>query len=281
MPDPDRLLRTLNRAVLSCRETPGRRGRVVRLEGAAEVLAVGDLHGNLENFRLLLAKADLARNPARHFVLQELIHGLYRYPAGGDKSHQLLDLVAALKCQYPHQVHFLLGNHELAQATGRRISKGDEDLNQAFREGVATAYGPRAAEVYAAYQQFFAAIPVLLRTDNRIVLSHSLPPASMLDRFDFAALQRDESTEADLLPGGSVHAVVWGRDTRDDTAARFLAAADADLLITGHIPCDRGFDLPNDRQLVLDSLGTPAAYCLFPTDRPLTHAELIAHVSTL
>jgi hypothetical protein len=56
---------------------------------------------------------------------------------------------------------------------------------------------------------------------------------------------------------------------------------DADLLITGHIPCDRGFDLPNDRQLVLDSLGTPAAYCLFPTDRPLTHAELIAHVSTL
>jgi hypothetical protein len=281
MPDPDRLLRTLHRAVLSCRETPGRRGRVVRLEGAAEVLVAGDLHGNLENFRLLMARADLARNPARHFVLQELIHGLYRYPAGGDKSHQVLDLVAALKCQYPRQVHFLLGNHELAQATGRRISKGDEDLNQAFRQGVATAYGPRSAEVYAAYQQFFAAIPVLLRTDNRVVLSHSLPPASMADRFDFAVLERDESAEADLLPGGSVHAVVWGRDTRDDTAARFLAAADADLLITGHVPCDRGFDLPNDRQLILDSLGTPAAYCLFPTDRPLTHAELVACVSTL
>jgi hypothetical protein len=281
MPDPDRLLRTLYRAVLSCRETPGRCGRTVRLEGAAEVLVAGDLHGNLENFRQLLVRADLARNPARHFVLQELIHGPHHYAAGGDKSHQLLDLVAALKCQFPRQVHFLLGNHELAQATGRRISKGDEDLNQAFRQGVATAYGPRSSDVYASYQKLFAAVPVLLRTDNRVALSHSLPPASALERFDFGALERDESAEADLLPGGSIHSVVWGRDTRSDTVAAFLARVDADLLITGHIPCDRGFDMPNDRQLVLDSLGNPAAYCLFPADRPLTHAELVAHVSTL
>src|SRR5262249_9484696 len=159
-------------------DTPGRRGRTILLEGAAEVLASGDLHGNLENFRLLMARADLARNPGRHLVLQEAIHGPYRYPAGGDKSHQLLALIAALKCQCPRQVHCLLGNHELAQATGRRISKGEEDLNQAFREGVATAYGPRSAEVYAAYQQVLAACPVALRTANRVFLSHSVPPAS-------------------------------------------------------------------------------------------------------
>ena len=30
-------------------------------------------------------------------VLQEVIHGKFRYPDGGDKSHQLLDLVAALR----------------------------------------------------------------------------------------------------------------------------------------------------------------------------------------
>jgi hypothetical protein len=280
MPDPDRLLRTLQRAAQSCRDTPGRRGRTVRLEGAAEVLVSGDLHGNLENFRLLMAAADLAGHPARHFVVQEVIHGPYRYPGGGDKSHQLLDLVAALKCQFPRQVHYLLGNHELAQATGRRISKGEEDLNQSFREGVATAYGPRAAEVYAAYQQLLAVVPVALRTDNRVFLSHSLPPSSMLADFDPAALERDEPDEGDLLPGGPVHAVVWGRNNQGEHVAAFLERVDADLLITGHIPCDRGFDMPNDRQLVLDSLGTPAAYCLFPADRSLTHAELVGHVCT-
>jgi hypothetical protein len=280
MPDPDRLLHTLRRAAQAFRDTPGRRGRAVALDGAADVLVTGDLHGNLDNFRRLLAKADLAGNPRRHFVLQEVIHGPFHYPAGGDKSHQLLDLVAALKCQYPERVHLLLGNHELSQATRRRVAKNDFDLNDLFREGVGTAYGPRAAEVYAAYQDLFAVAPLALRTPNRVFLSHSLPSASRLPDFDPAALERD-STEADVGPGGSVYALVWGRDVRPDSAAAFLQKVDADLLITGHIPCDRGFDLPNQQQIVLDSLGNPAGYCLFPADQPLSHAELVGCVSTL
>ena len=282
MPDPDRLLKTLQRAADACRATPGRRGRVVDLQGAAEVLVAGDLHGNIDNFRRILQAADLARQPARHLVLQEVIHGPHRYPAGGDRSHQLLDLVAALKCQHPLQVHFLVGNHELAQATGRRIGKDEETgLNDLFTQGVRTAYGARADEVYAAYLRFIAAAPLALRTANRVFLSHSLPPASRLPSFDLAALERDESTEADCLPGGSVHSLVWGRDTRRETVAAFLQKVDADLLVTGHIPCERGFDVPNDRQLVLDSMDRPAAYCLFPADRPLTHAELLNGVSFL
>jgi hypothetical protein len=281
MPDPDRILSTLRRAIQCFRETPGRRGRVVELQDVEEVFVAGDLHGNLENFRQLLLRASLAKNPRRHFILQEVVHGPYYYPAGGDKSHQLLDLTAALKCQFPRQVHFLLGNHELAQYTQRKVSKGDLDLNVVFREGVGSAYGGRAPDVYAAYLDLLAIVPVALRTPNRVLLTHSLPPASRLEKFDPAALEQDVSTEADLVPGGAVHALVWGRDTRAETAAAFLAKMDADLLITGHVPCEKGFDTPNDRQLILDSLGTPACYCLFPTNRPLTHAELVHHVSAL
>ncbi len=281
MPDPDRILGTLRRAISCFRETPGRRGRVVSSEAASEVLVSGDLYGNVENFRRLLMKADLARNPQRHFVLQEVIHGPYHYPAGGDKSHQLLDLLAALKCQFPRQVHFLLGNHELAQYTQRRISKGDVDLNESFREGVGTAYGGRAPEVYAVYQELLGMVPLALRTPNRILLSHSLPPASRLQDFNPAVLEQEVSAEADMVPGGSVHSLVWGRDTRAETVAAFLTKMDADLLISGHVPCDNGFDVPNDRQLILDSLGSPACYCLFPTDRPLTLAELVPLVCTL
>jgi hypothetical protein len=280
MPDPERLLSTLHRAAQCFRDTPGRRGRLVCLDGAAEVLVAGDLHGNLESFRRLLNVADLSRHPGRHFVVQEVVHGPHHYPAGGDKSHQVLDLVAALKCQYPGRVHWLLGNHELAQATARRISKGELDFNAAFREGVGTAYGPRASDVYTAYCRLFAVIPVAVRTANRVFMSHSLPPAGRLPDFDPAALERDESTEADLTPGGSVHMVVWGRNTLAENAAAFLARVDADLLVTGHIPCDRGFDLPNDRQVILDCAASPAGYLLFPADRPLTHAGLAGHLST-
>jgi hypothetical protein len=281
MPDPEKLLRTLRQAARAFTDTPGRQGRLVQLKEPGEVLVAGDLHGGLDNFRKILLHAALAKNPARHLVLQELIHSPFHYPAGGDKSHQLVDLLAALKCQHSRQVHFLLGNHELSQWTGRRIAKADQDLNVVFRQGVDTAYGARGGEVYAAYLELFAVCPLAVRTGNRVLLSHSLPGAARLDHFDPAVLRQDHAAERELLPGGAVHSLVWGRDTRPETAAAFLAKVDADWLVTGHIPCEEGFEVPNDRQLILDAQGTPACYCLFPTDRKLKLADLVGGVRTL
>ena len=281
MPDPERLLTTLRRATLACRDTPGRRGRTVRLDAADEVLVGGDLHGHVGNFRGLLLRADLGRNPRRHLVLQELIHGPFRYPDGSDKSHQLVDLLAALKCQYPRQVHYLPGNHELAQQTGRVIGKGDEVLNQLFREGVTAAYGAHAGAIYDAYLALFAAAPLAVRAPNRLLISHSLPSEKWLSTFDPAALERDAHDPADLEPGGSVFALAWGRDTAAAHVAAFLAKVDADWLVTGHVPCDTGWEAPNERQIILDCMGSPAGYGLFPADRPLTRDELVGCVRTL
>ncbi len=281
MPDPTKLLTTLRRAVLACRDTPGRRGRFIELADLDEVLIAGDLHGNIANFRQILLRADLANHSRRHLVLQEVLHGPFQYPAGGEKSHQLLDLVAALKCQFPRQVHFLMGNHELSQSTRRRITKDDYDLNALFYQGVETAYGSHASDVFVVYDQLFNIFPFALRTPNRVFLSHSLPARSRLADFRLKSLEREPPWEGDVLPGGSLHSLVWGRDVAADNVAAFLQVADADLLITGHIPCDRGWDAPNDRQIILDSLGSPACYCLFPTDRPLTHAELVGKIETL
>jgi hypothetical protein len=253
----------------------------VPLEGATEILVAGDLHGHLGNFRALMEKAALAKHPRRFLVLQELIHGPFRYDTGGDKSHQLLDLFAALKCQHPRQAHLLLGNHELSQATDRLIAKADEDLNESFRQGVDSAYGDWGPTVYDAYLGLIAATPVALRTPNRVYLSHSLPPATLLDRFDPAKLERDPTDPYDLLPGGSVHSLVWGRDTRPDTLAAFLAKVGADLLVSGHIASEGGFARPSERQIILDSLGSPAGYCLFHADRPLTPQELADSVRFL
>src|SRR5262249_23620751 len=152
----------------------------------------------------------------------ELIHGAFRYPTGGDKSHQLLDLLAALKCQYPERVHMLLGNHELAQWQGQLVAKGDDDYNVLFREGVTTAYAPHDEAVYAAYLELFAILSLAVRTPNRVYLSHSLPTAEKLKTFDPAVLERPECTDEDLRYGGSIHSLVWGRDVRASTAQAFL-----------------------------------------------------------
>jgi hypothetical protein len=244
-------------------------------------MVVGDLHGNLENFKRLLYRARLGDHPGRHLVLQEVIHGPFRYPTGGDKSHQLLDLIAALKCQFPRQVHFLLGNHELAQWTNQRIAKGDVDFNEVFREGITSAYGEHADIIYEAYLDLFAAASLALRTPNRVFLSHSLPSARRLECFNPRVLELDEPAPEELRLGGTVHALVWGRDISLANAVAFLQEIDADWLITGHIPCEQGFDAPHDRQIILDAGGAPACYCLFPIDRAVTHQDLLDGIGTL
>jgi hypothetical protein len=282
MPQPDRLVNTLQQAARAFRETPGRTGHLVRLPAGAELLVAGDMHGSVENFRLLLRRADLAANPDRRLVLQEVVHGPFRYPQGGDKSHQLLDLVAALKCQYPAQVHFLLGNHELAQWQGHRVVKGNDNQNDLFLLGVQNAYADWAPAVVAAYHDLFAAADLAVVTANRVWISHSLPSARRLGSFDAAVLDRDEWRPDDLGPDGSVYALIWGRNLSETNAVAFLERVDADWLITGHIPCpDIGYMTPNSRQLVLDAMGTPACCCLFATDRPVTLAELVQGVITL
>src|SRR6516164_6394717 len=132
MPDPEKILTTVRRATALFRATPGRSGGVITLDGGslADVMVVGDLHGNINTFRHVLEVAALGRNPGRHLVLQELIHGPWFYPNDrGDRSHQLVDLVSALKCQFPDRVHLILANHELSQCKFQDIAKTEGDLN--------------------------------------------------------------------------------------------------------------------------------------------------------
>lgn len=282
MPAPDRMLTHLRQAVALVRAMPGRRGHTLKLEGCTEVLAAGDLHGHVAHFQALLKLADLANNPTRHFVLQEVIHGKFRYPKGGDKSHQLVDLFAALKGQFPKQVHYVPGNHELAQWTDRPVIKMDENQNARFREGVDEAYGPKfGPQIYAAYLELFQACPAMIRTPNGVLISHSLPNTRSLALFDPAKLERETYAPEDVRPGGTLHSLLWGRETTAEAAANFLRRMGADLLVSGHVACEQGFAAPNDRQVIVDCAESPAGYALFPADRPLTHQELVACVRTI
>jgi hypothetical protein len=274
-------LQTLRKAIKAFREAPGRVGRLVELNDAEDVLIGGDMHGHVANFQRLMQKAELGKHPRRHLVVQELIHGPFHHPSGGDKSHQLLDLVCALKCQFPRQVHFLLGNHELAQATNQMVSKQDTDLNELFLQGVRTTYGSRGDEVYGVYLELFAIAPFALRTPGRTFISHSLPSLGALPGLDLAALTRDPTSDEDLQPGGPLYSLVWGRDVRPETVSEFLSKVDADILISGHIPCEGGHERPSPRHVILDSQGEPAGYCLIPANRPVTPEELSEFVHLL
>ena len=215
-------------------------------------------------------------------MLQELIHGKIHYPDDcGDKSHQLVDLVSALKCQFPDRVHLILGNHELSELTGRVIGKNGMALNAQFRKGIATAYTPQDEAVYQAYRDLFAALPLAVRTSNRVFLCHTIPDAIYLDTLDLDMLDAESWPPESLKRGGTIYALTWGRDTTTETIDRFAGMVDADWFITGHQPCEEGFRQANHRQIIIDGTAADPTYCLFPTGEPMTIERLVSCVKVL
>lgn len=277
MPDPQKILTTIRRATELFRQTPGRSGAVVTLdESAVDVLVLGDLHGHLHVLAQLLKIAALDEHPGRHLVLQEPTHDSRIDPDEGqvDRSHRTIDLICALKCQYPDRVHLILGNHELSELTGRSISKKGFALNSLFRQGVEGSYGEHAEAIIAAYHDLFRALPLAVRTRNRVFIGHTIPDAADLEKLDLDVFQNDQWPPEMLKRGGSVYALTWGRDTSPENAERFAALVEADLIVNGHQPCIEGFQVPNPRQIILDGTDPYPAYCRFPANEPVSLATL-------
>lgn len=277
MPDPQKLLPLIRKAATLFRATPGRVGSVVHLDSAEDVLVVGDLHGHVHVCAQAIKLAALDHHPHRHLVLQELVHDTRVDPDEGhiDRSHRLVDLVCALKCQYPDRVHLILGNHELSELTGRSISKKGFALNALFHQGVESDYGEQTPEILSAYADLFRSLPLACRTPNRVYLCHTIPDANQLPRLDLSILQTGVWPPESLPRGGTVYALSWGRDTCIETAEAFAKLVDADLFVTGHHPCDEGSRLANPRHLILDGTDPYPSACLFSATDPMTIETLV------
>ena len=166
----------------------------------------------------------------------------------------------------------ILGNHELSELTGRSIGKDGEGLNAKFRRGVDTAYGAsRPAIFMSRTRPFSRALPLAIKTANRVYVCHTLPDASDLDTLDLELLKADSWPEEAMKRRGTIYALTWGRDTTPETADRFAAMVDADFFVTGHQPCDLGFRQANHRQIIIDGTNPYPCYCLFPADRAGDH----------
>lgn len=279
----EKTILTFEEATAANWQTAGREGNTIVLgpEIAEEVMITGDLHGHRRNFNLIRRTADLERHPKRHLVLQEVCHGGPTYPAnGGCMSHTMLEDVAKLKVQYRDRVHFLLGNHELAEMTDYPIQKNKQMLNLLFRLGLQQMYGSAADKIREAFIPFIQSCPLAVRLPGGVFVCHSIPENVDTHHFDRSIFTRTLDPQ-EYYQRSAVFDLVWGRDYRQENAEAFAKLVGAEVLINGHEPCPDGFAVPNPRQIILDCCGDKACYVMLRTDEKMSHDEIVRRIQVL
>jgi hypothetical protein len=234
------------------RASPYRRGSAIRLPARGRLLATGDLHDNPIHLAKIIKLAKLDRSAEHHVVLHEMIHG-ERLINGLDLSHRMLARVAELVLQFPMQVHPLLANHELAQMTGRGVSKGAGNSVELFVDGLEYVYGDEHQTTLDAIKAFIAAMPLALLSENGVLCAHSLPAPHAMEDFDQDVLDRELQVEDYATPSGAAHLMVWGRRHTPEQLETLASRWNVKLFCLGHEHADTGIEVIGPRLIVLNS----------------------------
>lgn len=228
---------------------PLRRGNVLHVTGGGKTVVSGDIHGVRSSMNNILTRFAAPDKPL--LVFQEIIHGPSD-PQGHDRSIELLLRAARLKCQNPGRVHFVLGNHDLAQFTGGEITKEGRGVCDSFKEGVKHCFGDGAYEVYSAAMAFFRSLPLAIKFDNGVMVSHSLPSPNRMKFFSPAILE-NPCKEEDLKRGGAVYELVWGRDQTPQQLEELSQMLGAEFFLLGHRHINEGLLEIPERAVAINS----------------------------
>lgn len=277
-----RVLSLLRKATRANHQDPFRKGALIELPHEGEILITGDLHGHRANFDRIVEIADLAAHPARHLVLQEIIHQLDCWKRDRDLSYLVLEKVAHLKVQFPDQVHVLMGNHELSEIQGRVLYKDGRVLNQLFDRGIAATYGPEdGAMVKSHYKRFFRSLALAVATRSHIFLCHSIPDGRLVEEYDRAFFTADFQVLYQSRKRKLIEELVWGRDYTAEGAEEFARRVRAEILIVGHEPCDEGHAVPNPRTIILDSKDEKGCYVLLDLKKRYNQEGVLKRIRPL
>lgn len=250
--DAAALAELLGAAARALVASPYRARSIVRLPARGRLVVTGDVHDNTLHFEAAVRAARLDASRDHHLVLQEIIHG--ESPIDGiDMSHRLLARVAELVCAYPGQVHPLLANHEIAQLRGHSIAKGGVNCTAAFDLGLIEAYGDESELAAASVGRFIAAMPLAVRCDNGLLVSHSLPSATLMRHFDTRVLERDLHDEDFDPPYGAAHLMTWGRVHREEQLRDLAAEWGVRAFVVGHEPAPDGVAYLSPNLVILNT----------------------------
>lgn len=229
-----------------------RQGNLICLPTEGSLVVTGDIHGNRRNFERIVTFANLADEPGRHIVLQEIIHGGPQDPKGGCLSYELLLDTIRYKLSFPDRVHIIMGNHDVACVSGSRVMKDGKEMNRAMALALDRQFQQAGTDIELAIKQFLFSQPLAVKCSNRIWLSHSLPSGRYVDKFDPEVLHRQLKAD-DLVKPGSVYLLTWGRNISQSLLDKMAKLLDVDIFILGHQTQTQGWSRAGKNLIIITS----------------------------
>lgn len=221
-------------------------GDVIKLPRQGVALIVTDLHGNMDDFdKIMEIWNDLATKDKHLILTGDFIHAM---GLENDHSLEILDAVRA-GCKKFENFHLLLGNHEWATITHRSVYKGGVNQTLNFEELLKDKFGKEWKVKLDEYTNFFRELPVAVKTDNGIFISHSGPPKGIKSIKEIINLTEKGYSENSVL-----FDLLWNRygDYSKKDVDNFLEAVGCKAMIVGHTPVN-GYKLIRNLLIVSSS----------------------------
>ena len=260
---PQTIIDLLNKGAESNYADSFRRENVVCLPSDGSLIITGDIHGHQRNFQRIVDFADLSKNPDRHIVFQEIIHGGQEDSQGNCISYKLLFDVIRYKINFPNNVHILMGNHDTAFITDGRVMKNGKEMNSSMSLALEREFQKASTSVKLALKKFLLSQPLAVRCDNRIWLSHSLPANRYIDKFDKQVLDKKLKID-DCKRPGSAYLLTWGRNHSQSLLDEMAELLDVDIFILGHQAQLQGWSRAGENLIIIASDHNHG--CLLPVD---------------
>jgi predicted phosphodiesterase len=245
-------IKLLEAGILANQQDKYRQANMILLPQEGDVIVAGDIHGHRRNFERVISYTNLEKNPDRHLILQEIIHGGPEDKLGGCLSYELLADVARLKSQYPDRIHIILANHDTAFISNSDVMKNGKEMNASMRAAMQRRFGSDFKAVESAIERFLFSQPLAVRSPNRIWISHSLPSDRMIEKFDFTIFNRQLKI-SDIVRPNSAYLLTWGRSLGPESLKILAQKLDVDLFVLGHQVQEAGWMSNNENLIIIDS----------------------------
>ena len=270
-----------NQAADLLKSDPARKNNVLELGDPGEVIISGDIHGNRPNLQKIIAYSSKI-SPAPTIIFQELIHGPVDEKTGQDRSVEILLRAARLKIKSPDKIHFIMGNHDLAQFSGNEIAKEGRGVCKGFVTGVEFCFGAEAAEqIVPAVNNFLQSMPIAARFANNVWASHTLPSPNRQEVAGYEIFSRNNYAPEDYKRSGGVYEWTWGRDQTPDQLEAIAEKLGIEFLVLGHRHIQEGLLEIPDRAIAINSDKSTGCIFQFNSSKPVNFENYQSHIKPL